>query len=137
VTQTAPGVAGRLAAPAATALAVAAGAALLGTVSPEQPGHYPVCPFYWATGLYCPGCGGLRAVHALVHGDVVTAAHRNLLLLLLLPFGIAAWATWTRRRWRDPWAVWHPSVRGAQLLVISLVVFSVLRNLPWFAFLAP
>ena len=133
----APGVARRLAAPATTALVVAAGAALLAVVSPEQPGHYPICPFYWATGLYCPGCGGLRAVHALAHGDLVTAVHRNLLFVVLVPFAVAAWTSWTRRRLRDPRAVWYPSVRGSRALVVSLIGFAVLRNVPAFAVLAP
>lgn len=30
-----------------------------------------VCPFHAATGLYCPGCGGTRAVLALIHGRVI------------------------------------------------------------------
>lgn len=130
-------VARRAAAPAATALAAAAGAVLLGVVSPEERGHYPVCPFNAVTGLYCPGCGGLRAVHALVHGDLVTALHRNALAVVLLPVAVAVWITWTRRRLRDARATWHPSAAGSLLLVTSLVVFGVLRNLPWFAVLAP
>jgi hypothetical protein len=120
-----------------TALAVVAGATTLGVVSPEQPGHYPGCPFHWATGLYCPGCGGLRAVHALAHGDLITALHRNALAVLLIPFAVVAWWGWTRRRMRDGAAVWHPSVVGSRILVTSLVVFAVVRNLPGFAFLAP
>jgi len=31
---------------------------------------YPGCPIYRATGVYCPGCGGTHAFHALVHGQV-------------------------------------------------------------------
>lgn len=30
---------------------------------------YP-CFFYYATGLYCPGCGGVRSVKALLRGDL-------------------------------------------------------------------
>lgn len=31
----------------------------------------PPCFFYEATGYYCPGCGGTRAVIALLHGNVI------------------------------------------------------------------
>ena len=30
---------------------------------------YP-CFFYYITGIYCPGCGGTRAVKALLRGDI-------------------------------------------------------------------
>lgn len=30
----------------------------------------PGCVFHYVTGLYCPGCGGTRAVLALMHGKL-------------------------------------------------------------------
>lgn len=32
---------------------------------------YVPCLFHTFTGLYCPGCGGTRAVSALLHGHVL------------------------------------------------------------------
>lgn len=43
------------------------------------------CLFQAFTGLYCPGCGTTRALHALVHGDVATAIAMNPLLFVLVP----------------------------------------------------
>ena len=43
--------------------------------------HVPLCPFHSATGIYCPLCGGLRALHALSRGHVETAIRDNLLLV--------------------------------------------------------
>lgn len=33
----------------------------------------PPCIFNVVTGLYCPGCGGTRAVRALIHGHLLRA----------------------------------------------------------------
>lgn len=32
---------------------------------------YPKCDFLSKTGLYCPGCGGTRAVKCLLKGDLI------------------------------------------------------------------
>ncbi len=42
----------------------------LGIVTPTKM-LYP-CVFHRVTGLYCPGCGGTRAVEALLQGDFFT-----------------------------------------------------------------
>ncbi|MFV0466988.1 MAG: DUF2752 domain-containing protein [Lachnospiraceae bacterium] len=31
------------------------------------------CAFYSMTSLYCPGCGGTRAVESLIHGDFLSS----------------------------------------------------------------
>src|SRR5690606_29528852 len=49
----------------AVTVAGAAATLVVATVSPEEPGHYPTCPFLALTGAWCPGCGSLRALHAL------------------------------------------------------------------------
>jgi Protein of unknown function (DUF2752) len=127
----------RLAGPALVGALVAAGVTVVGLVNPEIPGHYPVCPTYALTGFYCPGCGGLRAVHALAHGDVGLALHRNLLLVVALPFLGWAYLAWIRRRalgrpprWMLPAALWWAAP-------VVLVAFTVVRNLPAFGVLAP
>ena len=43
------------------------------------------CPIHAVTGWYCPGCGGTRAVGALLRGDVVAALRDNLLMFTVLP----------------------------------------------------
>jgi hypothetical protein len=72
-----------------SALLVAMGGAILFCFDPNGGGFYPVCLFHQATGLLCPGCGSLRAMHQLLHGHVLAAFEFNPLLLLCLP--AAAW----------------------------------------------
>jgi Protein of unknown function (DUF2752) len=106
---------------------------------PHESGSWGICPLYAATGFYCPGCGGLRAVNDLSNGEVLQAASSNLLLVLAVPVVAVLWARWIRRRWRDE----HGSgdlarpVVVASVLVGLLVIFSVARNLPFGGWLAP
>lgn len=51
---------------------------------PEE-GGYPSCPFRRSTGLLCPGCGSLRALHDLSHLRFAEAFAHNALLLLAIP----------------------------------------------------
>ncbi len=44
------------------------------------------CPFHALTGLYCPGCGSLRAIHQVLHGHLTIAFWLSPLMVLSLPF---------------------------------------------------
>lgn len=109
----------------------------VGTVDPNEPGHYPVCPLLRFTGLYCPGCGGLRSAHAVAHGDIAAALGSNALAVAGYAVFAVLWAVWTVRAWRGrPMGL---AVRPAVWWAIGavLLVFSVVRNLPFGSALAP
>ncbi|MFG2901224.1 DUF2752 domain-containing protein [Streptomyces zaomyceticus] len=127
----------RLLAPGATLAGVAAAFAYVGTVDPNEPGHYPVCPLLRFAGVYCPGCGGLRSAHAFVHGDLPTALGANALAVVGYGLFGALMALWLIR-----------AVRGVPMrLAISparwwgigavLALFTLVRNLPFGSALAP
>lgn len=52
--------------------------------NPSQTLFLP-CPFHFATGLYYPGCGSQRAIHLLLHADIIGAFRFNPLMVLTLP----------------------------------------------------
>jgi len=120
-------------------LFVAAGVWVLRTWDPNLPGNpFFACIFLRVTGLYCPGCGATRALHALVHFDPLRALEMNALLVIGAPIGglLALRALDRLPRWTDAWL--RPVASPA--LWLGLVLgFAVLRNLPWppFAWLAP
>ena len=128
---------GRLAAPLVTAAVGIVGVAYVGVVDPSEPGHYPTCPFLFITGRYCPGCGSMRAIHGLAHGDVMAALDQNPLTVLAVPYLVWAWVGWFLRSrtgkakaWlAPPWVIWA--------LLVVVIAFWVLRNLPGFSWLAP
>ena len=75
----------------AAACAAAAGMFVLYRFEPTSAGFYPPCLFRALTGLDCPGCGGTRALHALLHGRIGAAVRFNPMLFLYAPilgFGI-------------------------------------------------
>ncbi|MGW6131641.1 DUF2752 domain-containing protein [Cellulomonas sp. NPDC055163] len=80
----------------------AAAVVLVGNVDPHRPGSYGACPLRALTGLYCAGCGGLRATYDLVHGDLAGAWGMNPLWVLLVPVVLGLWAAWLARRWALP-----------------------------------
>lgn len=98
-------------------------------LDPATSGLAFTCPFHAWTGLYCPGCGGQRAFHALLHGRVLQAADFNLLFVLVLSgaglfFVVSYWRPALRGRW------WPPAQWVLVLVVAMCLVFGVLRNLP-------
>ncbi|HET8613955.1 MAG TPA: DUF2752 domain-containing protein [Actinomycetales bacterium] len=131
------GWASRSAVPLATAASAVAALALVASVDPNEPGHYPTCPFLALTGWFCPGCGSLRALHALAHGDVREALARNPLMVLTVPVLVVWWVGWLlrtvrahpRRRVAPAWSIWA--------LLVVVIAFGIVRNLPGGAFLAP
>jgi len=114
-------------------LAALAAAALL-ALAPPAAYPIPVCPFHALTGLFCPGCGTLRAGHHLLGGGLAAAVGHNALFVLLLPLfafwglGLAGAAV-AGRTWR---CVSTPALGWA--LLAAIVAFWVVRNLPWAAF---
>jgi hypothetical protein len=128
----------RMVAPGLTIGALTAATVALHVRDPHTEGSWGICPTA-AMGFACPGCGGLRAVNDLTHGDLLAAASSNLAFVVLLPFLVAGLGVWVVARWRGrrvavPMSVVRP-VAWAGLAL--LVAFSVLRNLPAGSWLAP
>ena len=97
-----------------------------------------LCPVRRFLGLHCPGCGGTRMVLRLLRLDLAGAFQANPLLLVISPVILGLLGVRTVRyvktgekttpRWEN--RVWVA-------LAVLLVLYGVLRNLPWFSCLAP
>lgn len=112
---------------------------LLWFFDPNQAGNpLPPCPSHWLTGLYCPGCGATRALHALLHGDLEKAFSMNPVFVMALPVVVLL--------------IFHQLTKLPEKLIVLanffgdarpwayvLISYAVLRNLPWYPFnlLAP
>ncbi|CAB5040342.1 MAG: DUF2752 domain-containing protein [Actinobacteria bacterium] len=123
----------RLVAPVGVAALAVAGCTYLAFVNPNEPGHYPICPSRAIFGVDCPGCGGMRGMNCLLHGDIAGALNHNLLLVIVVPLALVFWGLWLIRAVRGR----YPSVTMRQfqfrnrILITSLVLmlaFGVVRN---------
>jgi len=124
----------------AICLLTAGGLFLLYVRNPAVPGFFPPCPFLLLTGFYCPGCGALRTLHELMHFHFAHALELNILVsIAALPLGsyLTRWLlSFSGLLHLPPRRL--PKVAYYSVLVV-LVTFWVLRNLPWYPFslLAP
>lgn len=101
---------------------------------PERYGFYPRCPVYTAFGVLCPGCGGTRAVAALLRGHIEDAIRLNALVTIAALLAIPGAALAAAARARLPkkmahWcgSGWQQSVASVGLL--AAVLFTLWRNL--------
>lgn len=122
-------------APVTTGVLAVAGTVVLGFGNPNTT-HVPLCPLKALTGLDCPLCGGLRAVHSLTRGDLVGALDHNLIFTLSVPALIVGYVIWLAR------SLGHPVLPRSQLpswtypaLMVVGIVFAVVRNIPAFSWL--
>ncbi|GAA3306424.1 hypothetical protein GCM10020295_62620 [Streptomyces cinereospinus] len=100
-------------------------------MDPKEPGHYPVCPLLRFTGLYCPGCGGLRSAHAVVHGDLPAALHANALAVAGYVCFAVVWTVWVVRAVRGRPLRLDPPPASLWTAGALLLLFTVVRNLPF------
>ncbi len=125
---------------AAIVAAVAVVSAILFFVDPADSSVYPMCLFHSLTGLHCPGCGTLRALHQLLHMNLADAFRLNPLMALSMPF--LAYAFLSRAmvgiRGKSLPRVFVPAGWIWALLVI-IIAFWFFRNVPFYPFslLAP
>ncbi len=94
--------------------------------------HVPLCPLHALTGIWCPFCGGLRSAYQLTRLHLRSALHYNAVFVLALPVLLALWIDWAvRARSGQPRRAL--SRRLSIAIVVLLVVFTVVRNLPFAA----
>jgi hypothetical protein len=99
--------------------------------NPASTSFYPTCPFFWATGCYCPGCGTLRALHQLMRGHLLAAFGLNPLMVLSLPFlGYSALSQARLAILGSPLKSVFIGPRLIWGLLVLILAYWVLRNVP-------
>jgi hypothetical protein len=111
--------------------------AVLFFFDPAKHGFYPICLFHLLTGLNCPGCGATRAAYQLLHGHLLGALHDNALFVLTLAALTVQSAWFVMQKIRNQPVAFIVSPIMLWALLVTVFVFTGLRNLPAFAWLSP
>jgi hypothetical protein len=119
---------------AGVALLIFAALVVLFVFDPAQHAFYPGCALYKITGLYCPGCGVLRAVHQLLHGRILAAFHFNPLFVGALPLLLWGLGRAVLRHFDGKPFCPDPKPNWLWSCGALVVLFGILRNLPFGAF---
>lgn len=117
---------------AAAVLVSLAASGLLAASSPMGSGRWlPACPFHALTGLYCPGCGSLRALRHLLHGEVLQSLQCNFLLVpVLVLVAVYEVSVLLDPARAVPRAGGKASRFIAVAFLVAMTAFAVMRNLP-------
>lgn len=98
----------------------------------QQGSFIPPCLFKMITGYSCFGCGAQRALHSLLHGDILEALTQNALFILSLPFLLLLYGRIIKN-----YLLSQPKRKGflfegktAYLVIAALLIFWIIRNLP-------
>ena len=93
-------------------------------------GVYPPSLTRTLGGFYCAGCGTLRGLHQILHGNIQAAWDLNPLLVVVLPYLIYWLIAVSLNFWwklKLPAISWHkPQLVSISVLVLS---YSILRNI--------
>lgn len=116
---------------AVAAIAVVIVGAVLFLFNPAETGVFPRCPFLMLTGYECPGCGSQRAIHALLHGDIIRAWDYNPLLVIAVPYiilGFIAELSFRRSRLMRTVRDRLYSGRAVWIVLTVIIIYWIGRN---------
>lgn len=87
------------------------------------------CVFQELTGLYCPGCGGTRAVKALMKGNVITSfLYHPLVIYVVLVAAVFAFSYIIYAKTKNPKFRLHFDNKYAYIGIGIIVINFVIKN---------
>lgn len=110
--------------PATTAMAAGGYAAVVAVSDPFRASVFR-CPVFAITGMWCPGCGSTRAVHALTEGDVGLSLRSHPLVVPVIALLGFLWWRWVRR---DDTAALRLAPAVPLMLTVAFVALTIARN---------
>lgn len=86
------------------------------------------CPLREFSGYLCPGCGGQRALHELLHFRLHEAFQFNALFVLGIFYCLLLWGTYF---WKEKYFFYHflRSKPFILFIVLAVIFYGIVRNL--------
>lgn len=79
--------------------------------------------------LYCPGCGGTRALLAIVHGDIIKSLYYNpIILLLIIDVLFMNILSFIDKKNPNTCKILHYKIKYNVILLILWGIYFVIRN---------
>lgn len=98
-------------------------------VDPATCTWIPKCAFHEITGYDCPGCGSQRMLHALLHGDFLSAWNANAFILCATPLLLLMlWSAAFRTRAPRLYAFLNSPLMIVAITV-ALLLWTLFRNM--------
>lgn len=108
--------------------------------SPSEYSFFPKCPLHSLTGIYCPGCGSQRAMHQIIHGNIIEGLRHNYLIALLAAVLLYQAILFVMHKLYNKsfYNILHQSLT-IKIILVLILAFWLLRNLRYYPFteLAP
>lgn len=96
------------------------------------------CMFHKVTGFYCPGCGVTRMCIKLIKFDFYGAFRCNPAVFICLPFLGVIYAIRCYNYLKQKSSNNNLAIKIIEIMCLVLLILSgILRNIPFFSFLAP
>ncbi|MDR1746022.1 MAG: DUF2752 domain-containing protein [Tannerella sp.] len=116
---------------AAIPLVIIAATVVYFVFDPSLSALFPKCLFLMLTGFKCPGCGSQRAIHQLIHLNIVGALQYNALMTCAIPYILLLFAGKIVQRIRPastwPYRIQTPAIIMSILVIV--IVFWITRNI--------
>ncbi len=88
------------------------------------------CPLFQFTGLQCPLCGSQRAIHDMLHGNIISSWHYNPALWVFALYLMFIASGYINRRIRQSKVhKWCVSNKGIFTAIGVLLLWGIARNI--------
>ena len=89
---------------------------------------FAVCMTKRIANIDCPGCGGQRAFHQLLHGNFIEAGQLNIFIYFFAPLLAYIFFSFALKPFNINFPDINLSLKGLLIILLLFIVFTLFRN---------